>query len=186
MFLETCHARAVATHCPLCRVVLSYRECDCRGADRPCRHVPRLHAGHRTQTREDAGRPLPAGRRPRAGVLGRRHRRDVPRRGREELAAGEAGTDHGGPVRLRAGTDRDPAPEGVGRRVDRRDHEDELREADEPPRGRRDSTGAGVPPGPARQVRGPVVQADDDSTSRRRRARCATGAGRSRRAAASA
>ena len=38
----------------------------------------------------------------------------------------------------------------------------ELREADEPPRGRRDSTGAGVPPRPARRVRGPVVQADDD------------------------
>ena len=35
---------------------------------------------------------------------------------------GKPGPIIGGPVRLRAGADRGPAPEGVGRRVDRRDH----------------------------------------------------------------
>ena len=38
---------------------------------------------------------------------------------------------------------------------------DEDREADEPPRRRRHSIGARVPPRSPRQVRGPVVQADD-------------------------
>ncbi len=45
-----------------------------------------------------------------------------------------------------------PAPEGVVRRVDRRDHQDQLRETDQPARGRRNSTDPRVPPGRARPI----------------------------------
>src|SRR5579859_3566769 len=119
--------------------MLSSREPGCGGTDRAPRHVSRVYAGHRTQTREDAGRALSASRGACSGVLGRWRQRAVFRRGREELAAGKTGTDQRGPVRLWAGTDCYATPENMVWRMVGRDHEDALREADEPPRRRRRS-----------------------------------------------